>query len=186
MKLKKTLLALPFILAATGCSAHDGTHDSDNGVSLSNCAIQETIPGAKATGAFLTIHKADKNDAALSIVGAKAPEVTKHVELHEMVMKDGVMKMQQIPAYALKQGDNVFKKGGYHVMLMSLQKKLSVGEKYPITLVFSDGSEKTCEADVKSVADLTPKGMKHMKHGDMKKQDGMKHGDMHKKHSDSN
>ncbi len=178
MSFKKTLLALVFLSA--NAVAHD-EHKTNDAVSLSNCAIQETIPGAKATGAFLTIHKTD-GDTALSIVGAKAPEITDHVELHEMVMKDGVMKMQQIPAYELKKGDNVFKKGGYHVMLMSLQKKLTVGEKYPITLVFSDGSEKTCEANVKSVADLTPKGMmmKHHKHGDVK------HGEMHKKamHSD--
>lgn len=131
-------------------------------IALNNCAIQETIPGAKATGAFLNIKKSDSSPLAL--VSAKAPDITDHVELHEMVMKDNKMVMSQIEKYPLQQGDNLFKKGSYHIMLMDMQKKLTAGESYHITLVFSDGSEKTCLASVKTVKELTPKHMKKMSH----------------------
>lgn len=145
-------------LTACASSAKDGST-----VTLSNCAIQQTIPGAKATGAFLAIHKSD--DTKLALVDAKAPGITSHVEIHEMVMSKGKMRMNQIPNYPLAKGNNLFKKGGYHIMLMSLDKTLNVGEQHELSLVFSDGTTKSCQAEVKSVEALTPKGMKHsMKH----------------------
>lgn len=139
---------------------------SSSAVELHHCAIQQTIPGAKATGAFLTIRKAD--DTPLSLVSAETPTVTNHVEIHEMIMANGKMKMNQIPEYPLSKGDNVFKKGSYHIMLMSMQKTLNVGEHHELILHFSDGSSKSCHAEVKSVEALTPKHMmgkmKHMHH----------------------
>ncbi len=157
-------------LLLTACASADGPQN--DGITLSNCAIQETIPGAKATGAFLNVKKAD--DSTLSLVAAKAPSVTSHVEIHEMTMKDGSMKMQEIKEYPLQKGDNIFKKGGYHIMLMDMQKPLKVGEKHELTLSFSDGSSKSCTAVVKSVKSLTPKGMKKH-HGKMDQEKTMHH-----------
>ncbi len=157
-QLSATIL-LAGTLLLTGVSAENV--DNKN-ITLSHCAIQETIPGAKATGAFLTVTKAD--DAPLSLVAAKAPKVTDHVELHEMIMQDNKMTMSQIKEYPLQKGENIFKKGGYHIMLMDMQKKLTAGEQYEVTLVFSDGSEKTCAAEVKTVKALTPKHMQPMQH----------------------
>lgn len=135
-------------------------------IALQHCTIQQSIPGAKATGAFLTINK--KNKAPLALVAAKTPTITDHVEIHEMVMGNGTMTMQQITAYPLAEGNNAFKKGGYHIMLMGLKKTLAIGEKHPLTLQFNDGSQQTCQATVKSVEALTPKTMsmkkKHMPH----------------------
>lgn len=158
----KNCLILSALLATAGiASAHESA------IHLKDCAIQKTLPGAKATGAFLTIEK-HGNDA-LSLVSAAAPELTDHVEIHEMVMAEGSMKMQEIKAYALQAGDNVFKRGGYHIMLMNMEKTMQLGEQYPLHLTFSDGSTETCQATVKSVEMLTPKGMKHHHHHDMKK-----------------
>lgn len=168
-KLFKHTTILGSALLITACVSTENS--SNESITLSHCAIQETIPGAKATGAFLTINKAD--DSPLAVVTAKAPKVTDHVEIHEMIMKDYKMIMNQIMEYPLKKGDNIFKKGGYHIMLMNMQKKLTAGEQYDLTLVFSDGSEKTCNATVKTVKALTPKKMGKMKMGEMKK-DGMK------------
>lgn len=156
----KKMIKLSYLLgAAVALSACAGTAgDTEPAVSLHHCAIQETLPGSKATGAFLNMKKSA--DSPLALVGAKAPTVTQHVEIHEMVMKDGTMKMQEIPNYPLQKGDNIFKKGGYHIMLMSLDKTLAVGEKHELILTFSDGSTQRCLADVKSVKELTPKGMK--------------------------
>lgn len=155
----KKIAILSGALLITACVSAE--KPSNEAITLSNCAIQETIPGAKATGAFLTVNKAD--DTPLSVVAAKAPNVTNHVEIHEMIMKDDKMIMNQIESYPLQKGDNIFKKGSYHIMLMDMQKKLTAGEQYDVTLVFSDGSEKICNATVKTVKALTPKHMKGMK-----------------------
>ncbi len=166
MKSLRPLLLAAISIGIFGCASDQHSHKNTNAdahqkngaVRLENCAIQETIPGAKATGAFLTIHKT--GDEKLSLVAAQAPSVTEHVEIHEMVMEGGTMKMSQIQSYPLKPGANLFKKGGYHIMLMDMQKPLAVGENHDLTLQFSDGSSQTCRAEVKSVEALTPKGMK--------------------------
>ncbi|PIE45671.1 MAG: hypothetical protein CSA45_02100 [Gammaproteobacteria bacterium] len=166
-------LILISALAATFCTVAETNCDTP-AVVLENCAIQQTLPGSKATGAFLNIKKADDSDLAL--VSATAPTVTDHVEIHEMTLSDGKMKMSQISSYPLKKGDNIFKKGGYHIMLMDMKKELKIGEQHKLTLNFSDGSSATCTADVKSVEALTPKAMKSMHHGAMHQHsDGDKH-----------
>lgn len=158
-QLKKTTLVCGALLM-TACASADNPATAT--VALSDCAIQETIPGSKATGAFLTMTKS--GDAPLALVSAKAPTVTEHVELHEMMMKDNKMIMSEINEFPLQTGDNLFKKGGYHIMLMSLEKTLKAGDHHDLTLTFSDGSTQTCHAEVKTVKALTPKGMKPMNH----------------------
>lgn len=160
-----TLLATSLLF--TAC-ASTGSQPKGSTLKLANCAIQESIAGAKATGAFLTINKTGTQKLAL--VGAQAPSITSHVEVHEMVMQGGTMRMQQMPALALKEGANVLKKGGYHIMLMELKKPLKVGQTHQLTLSFSDGSSQSCMAQVKSVRALTPKGMKMMPHKHKKMQ----------------
>lgn len=168
----KKLLQKTALLSTVLMTACVNAGNWDNySVKLSHCAIQETIPGAKATGAFLTMTKED--DAPLSVVAAKIPAITKRVELHEMLMKDNKMMMSQIKEFPLKKGENVFKKGGYHIMLLDIEKPVKAGEKYDITLKFSDGTYGVCNAEVKTVKELTPKHMKGM----------MKHGDMEMDHS---
>ncbi len=166
----KNVLQKTALLSAMLLTACVSTNNAGNeSITLNNCTIQETIPGAKATGAFLTITKG--NDSPLSLVAAKIPSITERVELHEMIMKNHKMMMNQIKEYPLQKGDNIFKKGGYHIMLLDINKVVKAGEKHDITLSFSDGSEKTCNALVKTVAELTPKGMKgmgKMHHGGMK------------------
>lgn len=160
----RKLMTQTAVLSATIalCACASTTQDNDNqAVALTRCAIQQTIPGAKATGAFLNISK--ETETPLSLVAAKAPSITEHVEIHEMVMNNGMMKMQKLLEYPLAKGDNIFKKGGYHIMLMGLDKTLKAGETHELLLFFNDGSSKTCVAEVKSVEALTPKHMKSMK-----------------------
>lgn len=157
--MKKSIVMMTLfssVVLTNACTNNE--RPSNQNLTLSHCTIQETIPGAKATGAFLNIKKFDASPLAL--VAATAPDITKRVEIHEMLMKDNKMTMSQITSYSLQQGDNFFKKGGYHIMLMDMQKHLKAGESYPITLIFSDGSEKTCLAKVKTVRELTPQPMK--------------------------
>jgi protein SCO1/2 len=81
------------------------------------------------------------------LVSASSP-VTPVVEVHEMAMQDGVMRMRQVPALALPAGKTVeLRPGGYHVMLLDLKQQVKEGDTVPLTLVFEgqDGKRETLE-----------------------------------------
>ncbi|WP_163837265.1 copper chaperone PCu(A)C, partial [Providencia stuartii] len=80
--------------------------------------VRATVAPQKATGAFMQL-TASK---AVKVVAASSP-VAAMVEIHEMKMEDGVMKMRAVDALALPAGQPVaLKPGSYHVMLMGLQR----------------------------------------------------------------
>jgi len=110
----KKILILGALISSAAMAAGD--------VSVSNCLIQEVIPGKQMTGAFFDIENKGKEDVKLT--GAAADKITSHVELHEMIHKDGKMEMSQIQEYNVTPGSvHHFKKGGYHVMLMDIEDK---------------------------------------------------------------
>ena len=126
-------------------------------VTVSDAWVRGTVPGQKATGAFMSIKSA--SDAAL--VSASSP-VAGIVEIHEMAMEGGVMKMRAVPKLPLPAGKPVeLKPGGYHVMLMDLKQQLKEGDTVPVTLAFTDKDGKKVTQEVKApVKALTsPAGM---------------------------
>ena len=74
----KKILILGALISSAAMAAGD--------VSVSNCLIQEVIPGKQMTGAFFDIENKGKEDVKLT--GAAADKITSHVELHEMIHKD--------------------------------------------------------------------------------------------------
>ena len=66
-----------------------------------------------------------------------ASPVAGMVELHEMAMDGGVMKMRAVTGIEVKPGTTVeLKPSGYHVMLEQLKNPLKQGEEIPMTLTF--------------------------------------------------
>ena len=81
----------------------------------------------------------------LVLVGARSP-LTPVVEVHEMAVVDGVMKMRRIPQLALPAGAATgLKPGGYHIMLMDLQAPVQAGSVIPVTLELRDAQGKALE-----------------------------------------
>ena len=123
--------------------------------------VRGTVAGQKATGAFMQLKSA--TDA--SLVGAASP-VAGIVEVHEMKMEGGMMKMNAVDRLPLPAGKTVeMKPGGFHVMLMDLKQPLKEGETVPVTLTFEDkaGKKQTVEvkAPVRPLAAGNPSGQKH-------------------------
>ena len=153
----KKILILGALISGAAMAAGD--------VSVSNCLIQEVIPGKQMTGAFFDIENKGKEDVKLT--GAAADKITSHVELHEMIHKDGKMEMSQIQSYDVTPGSvHHFKKGGYHVMLMDIEEKNfpKVGESYPLELKLSNGETLKCDAKTITVEEA----IKHFKIEDNK------------------
>jgi len=128
-------------------------------VTVSNAWIRGTVPGQRGTGAFMNL--VSPTDAAL--VGASSP-VAGVVEIHEMAMDGGVMRMRAIGNLALPAGKPVeLKPGGYHVMLMDLKQPLKEGESVEVTLTFADKAGKQTKQALKVPVRALTAGA-HMKH----------------------
>lgn len=110
--------------------------------------VRATVAPQKATGAFMQLTSA----APAKVVAASSP-VAGVVEIHEMKMDDGVMKMRAVEALPLPAGQAVaLKPGSYHVMLMQLKGPIKAGETVPLTLTVEAADGKRSTVDVKAVA----------------------------------
>ena len=149
-------LALPSALLAALLSAHAAPVAAQ--VAVSDAWVRGTVPGQMATGAFMQLKS--PTDAALVAAASPAARI---VEIHEMKMDGGVMKMSAIDRLALPAGKAVeLKPGGYHVMLMDLKQPLKEGETVPVTLTFEDKAGKKTTVEVKApVKALTAAPAKH-------------------------
>lgn len=105
-------------------------------------------PSAANSAAFMTLRN---SGPAAALVEAKA-DVSETVELHTHTHVDGVMKMRRLPKIPLPAGaDTVLEPGGLHVMLIGLRDPLVAGQRFDLTLVFEDASQKTVEVEVRSI-----------------------------------
>ena len=103
-------------------------------VAVQNAWVRTTVPGQKASGAFMTLTaKAD-----LQLVGVSSP-VAGVSEVHEMKMTGDIMQMRAVPNLALPAGKVVtLRPGGYHIMLLDLKTALPKNTTVPLTLLFKD------------------------------------------------
>ncbi|MBI5923402.1 MAG: copper chaperone PCu(A)C [Betaproteobacteria bacterium] len=120
-----------------------------------------TVVGQTASGAFMELTASES--AALLEVSSPIAGV---VEVHEMSLDNGVMKMRAVPRLDLPAGKSVtLRPGGYHIMLMDLKKQLKKGESVPLTLKIEGKDKKVSSIEVKAeVRELTTPPMLEHKH----------------------
>ncbi len=139
-------------------------------------ALQISAPWARATpkgaiigGGYMTITNTGITSDRL-IGGASA--VSDKVELHEMSMDNGVMKMRPLSSgLDIKPGQTVtFKPGGLHVMFVGLKQPLTQGQAFKVTLVFEKAGKVEVDYSVAGIGAQAPAdagmnpGMGGMKH----------------------
>ena len=95
-------------------------------------------------------------------------EVAARIEVHEMSMDNGVMKMRELPdGLEVKPGQTVeMKPGGHHLMLVGLKRSLKEGERFKAQLVFARGGKAEVEFAVQGMgASMAPTaGQMHHHH----------------------
>ena len=148
MKLNGFLAAATLALAAQPAAAAP--------VSVSDAWARATMPGQKVSAAYMQI----RADAPARLLSATSP-VAPRVEVHEMKMDGGVMRMRQLQTIDLPAGKTVsLEPGGLHIMLMNLPKPIAAGDVIPLALVIeSGGKQQTVE--VKAEARAPGKGPMH-------------------------
>ncbi len=131
MKLNKLLasaaLALSMPVAAMA-------HNHSN-LEMGHSWIKQPIPGMTMTGGFISITNNGMEDEQLLAVHS---DIAKVVELHSMVMVDGVMKMRAADAgWSIAPGETLsLKAGGKHIMFIGLQQMIMEGDKVTLELEF--------------------------------------------------
>jgi copper(I)-binding protein len=130
-KIAVLLFALPIL---AGCSSAPALEAKDMWVKSSEMSTQG---GMTAVYGTLT----NNTDQDVTLVGG-ATEIAGVVEVHEMAMIDGEMKMQQIDGgLVIPAGQSVvLEPGGNHLMLMMLKSDLMAGQEISVTFDF-DGAE---------------------------------------------
>jgi copper(I)-binding protein len=138
---------------------------------ISQAWTRATPGGAKTGGGYLTIE--NKGSAPDKLIGASADAAGK-IEVHEMAMNDGVMKMRPIEGgLAIDPGKTVkLAPGGFHLMMMDLKNPLKQGDKLALTLQFEKAGKVVVTLDVQGIGAQAPGGggmeMKKMDHPGMK------------------
>ncbi len=146
MKCHQHVIALGWAVLLCAASASAQT------LTVSGAWVRGTVAGQSASGAFMEL--TSKNDATLLSVSSLVAGV---VQVHEMKIEDGVMKMRMLPKLELPAGKTVqLKPGGYHIMLMDLKRPLNKGDTVPLLLKLEGKDKKVETVEVKAeVRDLT-------------------------------
>lgn len=164
MTILKTFgLTLAAGLLATAAFAHEYKVGE---LEIVHPASRAMVPGAQVGGGFMEITNKGKTDDRLVSVTSPA---TPDVQLHEMAVTDGIMKMRQLKdGIPVPAGQTVeLKKGGLHVMFMDVKTPFKEGDKVPAVLHFEKAG------DVKVEFQVGPANGGEMKH-DMKEMNGQK------------
>jgi len=116
-----------------------------------------TPGGAKIAGGYLTVE--NKGSAPDRLVSGAGDNIGK-VEIHEMAMNNGVMKMRPLDkGLPIEPGKTVkLAPGGFHLMLMDLKQPFKQGDKVPVTLEFEKAGKVAVSLDVQAVGAQSPSG----------------------------
>jgi periplasmic copper chaperone A len=106
-----------------------------------------TPKGAKVTAGYLTIKNTGTGPDRL--VGGTSPAAGK-VEIHEMSMDKGVMKMRPVPeGVEIKPGQTVeLKPSSFHLMIMDLKQPIERGKPFKASLTFEKAGPVEVEFEV--------------------------------------
>ncbi|MDA8129534.1 MAG: copper chaperone PCu(A)C [Betaproteobacteria bacterium] len=131
-------------------------------VSVTDAWARANMPGQPVSGAYMRI----QSDADARLVGVSS-SVVPRVEVHEMNMDGGVMRMREVKSLDLPKGKTVsLEPGGYHIMLMNLKKPIAAGDVIPLALTVESGGKRQT-VEVKAVAramDMSGGAMQHGAH----------------------
>lgn len=126
------LAAAALILVANFALAHDYRAGD---IAIGHPWTRATPPMAKVGGGYLEL--TNTGSASDRILGGRSP-VAGRVEIHNMEMTDGIMKMRPVPeGVEISVGKTVqLAPGGFHLMLLDLKQPIAAGDMVQVTLEF--------------------------------------------------
>lgn len=141
-----TLLAVLALALCGGALAHDYRLGD---IAIGHPFARATPPGAPTAAAYLSLaNEGPAEDRLLGAVGA----IAERIEIHESTLTDGVARMRPVEdGLAIPPGETVeLAPGGYHLMLVGLDRPLAEGERVPVVLSFERAGDIEVELAVEA------------------------------------
>ncbi len=119
---------------------------ADAGLDVIDPWAPEAPPGRMMAG-FMDLH--NSSDAPIVLVDAHSPQFG-HVEIHTMVMDDGVMRMRRLEELVIEPGETVtLESGGLHLMFIEPLDRLSAGDEIAVELIDAEGRRYALNTEVR-------------------------------------
>ena len=149
MKLSLTLLAC--LLAMLSMQSISADEYRLGHLQINDPYTRTTPPMAAVAGGFMTV--TNNGTEGDTFLGGSAGFV-EAVEIHEMSMADGIMKMRRLEnGLQIAPNETVeLKPGGYHLMLIKPSEPMKEGDKHKITLSFKQAGDIEVELEVKDIS----------------------------------
>lgn len=129
-----TLLLIPAVALA------------ERGLVISDAWSPEAPPGRMMAG-FMELQNTGED--VIVLVDGESP-LFGHVEIHTMIMDEGVMRMRRLDELAIEPGELVkLRPGGLHLMLIDPQQPLTLGDTIAITLIDDQGDRYPLVSEVR-------------------------------------
>jgi len=154
----RKLITMSFCAALVTCIAGASARAEEvkaGDLVISQAWTRATPNGAKIGTGYFTIE--NKGTTADKLVGVSG-EVSDKIEVHEMSMNNGVMKMRPVDGgLTIEPGKTVkLAPSGYHLMIMDLKSPLKQGGKVPVTLEFEKAGKVAVTLDVQGIGAQGP------------------------------
>lgn len=148
-------LALPLSACGPASDTDSPAEATASRITVERAWSRETAPGQDAGGAFLTI--INPGGAPDRLIGGAA-SIAGDVQVHTIDMTGGIMRMRQLAeGLEIPAGGTVtLEPGGYHIMLMDLQRPLARGDAVPLTLEFEKAGRIKVELAVQPIGAAGP------------------------------
>lgn len=144
----RNLVSFAVVLGLMSGASLNSAFAADSVVTVKNAWVRATVGPQKTTGAFLQIDC--KSELTLVKVDSDAAAM---VEMHEMKMDSGTMKMREVEQIACVPGKTTeLAPGGFHIMLMNVHKPVKEGDHIALDLVFENKQNKKMTVKVDAVA----------------------------------
>ena len=109
--------------------------------------IKDLPPSVPVRAGYMTIHNPDSGSRRIV---AAASESFASVEIHESLMQDGMMRMEQRDELVIDAGATVrLEPGGLHLMMMQPKQPIKPGEVHRLSLELDDGTRLEIDMTVK-------------------------------------
>lgn len=147
---------LGLMLAAGGATYVEAAPVTVGAITVSNAWARATPLGAKTGVIYVTLANAGSDDDRL--VEISTP-VAGSAQVHSSMNDGGVMKMSEVMNLDVPPGATVaLEPSATHLMLLDLTRRLSEGDRFPLTLTFQRAGKIEVDVLVGKVGAMTDPG----------------------------